>query len=60
METEKLQKQIKILETQLQKKDEEILLLRAILKALKNVQEDRSSKEDKEKLKKLEAQIGNL
>lgn len=60
MDTKKLKEKIKDLEKQVAEKDEEIMLLRAVLDALRNVREDRSGKEDKEKLKELEAKLNNL
>lgn len=60
MEKEKLKAKIKDLEDKIEAQDEEILLLRAVLKALRNIREDKSVKEDKEKLKELEDQLSNL
>lgn len=60
MDTEKLEQKIKDLKKQVEEKDEEILLLRAVLDALRNVLEERSTKKDKEKLKELESKLDNL
>lgn len=60
MDTEKLKQKIKDLEKQVEEKDEEILLLRAVLDAVRNVLEERSTKKDKEKLKELESKLDNL
>lgn len=60
METKKLQEKIKELEGKIETQDKEILLLRAVLKAVRKVSEDRSVKEDKERLKELEDQLSNL
>lgn len=60
METKKLQEKIKELEGKIETQDKESLLLRAVLKAVRKVSEDRSVKEDKERLKELEDQLSNL
>lgn len=60
MKTEELQKKIKDLKAKIEEQDEEILLLRAVLKAVRKVREDHSIEEDKERLKELEDQLNNL
>jgi len=60
METEKLKERIKDLEKQVEEKDGEILLLRAVLDAFRDVLEERSGKKDQERLKELESKLNNL
>jgi len=57
---ENLKKQIEKLQGELEKKHEETVVLYAIMRALKKLQEKRGTKEDKEQLTDLEEKLKNV